>query len=885
MTRRPPFLPRAALRLVVPPEKFEAIDGDLNELFQERLQESGVWRARLRYWHDAASFVGHSYVLRRPAPTPRAQRKGMNTMIFDALNELKHASRVLAARPGYASVAMLTLALGIGANVAIFTVVNAVLLRPLPYPEPNGIVEIRHHMPGLNMEQVQSSAGLIAQYRRNARTLSSVAGFDMRELNLSAAGSPERVRAVAVTPELFTVLGTAPAIGRAIVESDAQKNAAPVAILTHAFWQSRFGGDPAAVGRTVQLDGRSVEVVGVMPRQFVFPDPQTRLIVPLWLDPHAGFGAFGISSLARVAPNATLDAARREIEQLQQRLPEWFPGITENDLSGFGWSVSTERLRDREVAGVSTTLWVLFGTVGFVLLIAGANVANLFLVRAESRQRELAVRSALGASRSRIAGTFLAESLVLAIGGGLAGLLIADGATSLLVAYGPANLPRLQEVHIDSNVLLFAIALSLLSALTLGVLATLTVSRRPFTTLVRDGRGSTAGRSRHRLRRLLIVTQVATAVVLLVGSGLMLRSVARLNAVNPGFQADGVVTTGISFGAQRERARAVTFYQRVLEELASLPGVTSVGAASSLPVAPASMKGSNFTVRSRPATQGEIPLFTMYIAVTEGYFETMGIPRIEGRAPTRSDAGQDRPVVWVSETFARQFLGGHAIGEWIQLDERWLEIVGVVGDVKTFGLRENGRAMAYVPVSNASVGLDVMFAAVRTSGPSGALVSSLRAAVDRVDASVPLTTTRTMEDIVRTSTAQTSFAMTLLVIAASIALLLGVVGLYGVISYIVSERASEIGIRLALGANPVEVRAMVLRQGLSVAVAGVAVGIVAALISTRLMASLLFEVSARDPATFAVVPVILTLVSAAATYLPARRAAGIDPMRALRQEG
>jgi putative ABC transport system permease protein len=885
MTRRPPFLPRTALRLFVPSEKLEEVDGDLNELFHQRINESGVWHARMRYWQDAASVMRQARRFRRVAPTPEARRKGINTMLFDALNELKHASRALAKRPAYAAVAVLTLALGIGANVAIFTVVNAVLLRPLPYPEPDRIVEIRHHAPGLNMATVESSPGLIAKYRQNARSFEAMAGYDMRQLNLSEAGSPERVRAVAVTPELFAVLATRPAAGRAFAASDAQNNAPLVAILTHAFWQSRFGGDPAVVGRIVQLDGKAAEIVGVMPREFVFPDPETRLIVPLWLDPDGGFGAFGIGSLARLAPGATLDTARREIDQLQQRVPEWFPDLTANDLAGFGWSVSTEPLRDRVVANVSTTLWILFGTVGFVLLIAGANVANLFLVRAESRQRELAVRSALGASRSRIAWTFVSESLVLAAIGGLAGLVIADGATSLLVTYGPANLPRLQEVRIDGNVLVFAFTLSVLSAMALGMLATLSVSRRPFAMLVRDGgRGSTVGRSRHRVRRLLIVTQVATAVVLLVGSGLMLRSVARLNAVNPGFRVEGLVTTGVSLGAQRDRSRAVMFYQRVLDELARLPGVTAVGAASSLPIAPASMKGSSFEIRSRPATQGAIPFFTMYNAVTEGYFETMGMPLLAGRAPARADADQDRQVAWVSQTFARQFLNERAVGEWIQIEGRWLEIVGVVGDVKTFGLREDMRPMAYVPLSNPSVGLDVMYAVVR-SAPSSSLAASLRAAVDSVDASVPLTTTRRMEDIVRTSMAQTSFAMTLLVIAATIALVLGVVGLYGVISYIVSERTSEIGIRLALGANPPDVRAMVLRQGLGVAALGVAVGIVAAFASTRLMASLLYEVSAHDPATFAAVAVILTAVSAAATYLPARRAAGIDPVRALRQEG
>jgi putative ABC transport system permease protein len=555
-------------------------------------------------------------------------------------------------------------------------------------------------------------------------------------------------------------------------------------------------------------------------------------------------------------------------------------------LTGFGWAVTVQPLRDRVVANVSRTLWILLGTVGFVLLIAGANVANLILVRAESRQRELAVRSALGASRSRIAGTFLAESLVLTSIGGLAGLVIAEGATQLLVAYGPANLPRLREVRMDANVLVFAVALSLFAATVLGLLATLSIARRPFATLIRDGgRGSTAGRARNRVRRLLIVTQVATAVVLLVGSGLMLRSVARLAAVDPGFRVDGLVTAGVSLGAQTDRARAVRFYHRVLDEMARVPGVTSVGAANSVPIVATGLKGSNFAIRSRPSAPTDVPPFTLYTAVSDGFFETMGMPLVGGRAPARSDAEQDRPVAWVNRSFARRFLGDRAIGESIQIEGRWLEIAGVVGDVRTFGLREEPRPMAYLPLGNTSVGLEVMQAVVRTSGGAGTVASALRSAVDSVDASVPLTTTRTLEDVVSASMAQASFTMTLLVIAAGLALVLGVVGLYGVISYIVAQRTAEIGIRLALGANPVGVRVMVLRQGLIVAIVGVAVGLVAALASTRLMASLLFEVSARDPLTFATVALVLTAVSAAAAYVPARRAARIDPLSALRQDG
>jgi predicted permease len=810
----------------------------------------------------------------------------MSTILANAFTELKLAARTLAKRPAYAAIAAFTLAFGIGANIAIFTVVNAVLIRPLPYPDSDRIVEVRHHAPGLNLPELRSSPGLIARYRESARTMTRMAAFDRRQLNLAGRGSPDRVRAIGVTPEMFDVLATRPALGRPFRESDVQKGAPPVTILTHALWQSRFGADPGIIGQTLQLDAQGAEIIGVMPRAFSFPDPETKLLVPLALDPKAGFGAFGMTSLSRLAPGASLEAARAEIGQLQQRIPEWYPDLTRETLDKFGWSVSVDPLRERVVADVSRTLWILFASVGLVLLIAGANVANLFLVRAESRQLEVAVRSALGASRGRVAGTFVAESLVLAAIGGVAGLLLAWAGTRLLVVYGPPQLPRLHEVHMDATVFAFGAALTLVSALALGMLPTMSITRRPLAALIRDaGRGNTAGRGHLRVRQLLIVAQVAMALVLLVSSGLMLRSAARLNAVDPGFRVEGLLTARVSLGAQPDRARAVTFYHRVLDEIASVPGVEAVGAATSLPVVPSSMGGGSFDVRSRPRPENEIPPVTMYTAVTAGFFETLGVPLIEGRAPSRADADQGRPVVWVNHTFARRFLDGRAVGESIKLQETWLEIVGVVGDVRTFGLREDIRPMAYMPLGNPSTPVDVLNAVIRTSGEPASLASALRAAVDRVDASVPLTTARTMEEMIDESLAQASFMIALLAIAAGVALVLGIVGLYGVISYIVTQRTAEIGVRLALGADPMRVRVMVLWQGVTVALAGVVVGLVAAWASTRVMASLLFGVSARDPITFASVAVALVIVSALATYLPARRAAGINPVQALREHG
>jgi predicted permease len=884
MSAELPRLVRFVVRACVSPDDSEEVEGDLLELFRIRTAESGAWRAQLRCWHDAATVIRRRHRLRRVRSMSgeRGHFRGLNTMLINFVTELRYAARVLIARPAYAIVAILTLALGIGVNVAIFTVVNSVLLRPLPFPRSERIIEIRHHAPGLNMPEIESAPGLIARYARSAPSLAAIAGYRTQQLNLAGvATTPERVRAVAVSPELFEVLAMKPAAGRPFRSDDAQPNAAPVAIVTHAFSQSRFGGEAGLIGRTVLLDGSSTEIIGVMPPEFVFPDSRTAVLIPLRIAP--GFGSFGLRSLARLRDGVPLEAARQEVVQLQSRIPEWFPELSTELLARFGWGVSVERWLDRVVADIAATLWILFATVGFVLLMAAANVANVFLVRAESRRGEIALRVALGASRGRIAAMFIAESLILAMLGGLGGVAIARAATRLLVAYGPAALPRLHEVTIDATVLAFAVALSVATALALGTVATLTFSRRPVAAGVREaGRGSGTSRARHRVRRALIVAQVAIAAVVLVASGLMLRSVMRLHAVSPGFRADDVVTTGVSLGTRVEHSRAVGIYRRVLDEIATIPGVTAAGGTSALPLGGSSMSGSSIEIRSRPAPANGPPLFTIFMGVTDGYFETLGVPLREGRLPVRADLDEDRPVAWVSETFARRFLGNSVLGESVHLNERWLEVVGVVGDVKTFGLQEDMRPMMYVPLSNRSANVELLHAVIRTSLAPGVLAGALRQVVDRVDSSAPLTAIRTMEEAVAGSMAGASFTMVMLAIAAALAVVLGFVGLYGVISYVVAERAAEIGIRLALGADPRGVRLMVLRQALVVAAAGVVIGVVAALASTRVMASLLFEVSAYDPLTFVGTAGVLMAVSAAAAHFPARRAAAIDPLVAIR---
>ncbi len=804
--------------------------------------------------------------------------------------ELRLATRALARRPGFTGVATFTLALGIGAAVAIFTVVNAVLLRPLPYPDSEALVSVRHHAPGLDLPELTNSPGTVRLYRTQSRSFSGFAVFGTESRNLLVGDRADRVRVTAASPELLDVLRVRPALGRPFTHEDAAEGAPPVAILTWPAWTSRFGADPAILGRSIEMDGQTVEVIGVMPEGFAFPTPEPIALVPTYVDPDGRFGEFGLNALARLEPGIGVEAARQELTDLQARIPELFPDIDAAFLEQAGWNASVERYQDRIVGDVRSALWIVLGTVGFLLLIACANVANLFLVRAEARHKELAVRAALGAGRVRLAGGYLSESLLLGLAGGVLGMGLAALGVSALVASGPAELPRLHEVRLDGTVIVFGAALSLLAGLAFGALPILRYLSGSFARVLRDGsRGTTVGRERHRTRNALVTVQLALALVLLMGSGLMLRSFAQLRAVDPGIEPEGVLTVALSTGDARDNATRAAFYQQVVEGVAALPGVTSAGAATSLPVLPENTNGSSFDIESRPRDDSDLPPVAMYDWVAPGYFETMGIPLISGRSVERADHEGGRPVLWVSESFATTFLDGSALGERVRFNdhEPWQEIVGVVGDVRNFGLKEDIRPVAYLPMVVEGVSreeLARMIVVARTEGDPAALAPSVRRVVTGIDPRVPLTDTRTMKEVVSASMADTAFTMTLLGIAAGVALLLGAVGIYGVIAYVVSQRTREIGVRMALGARSGDVQGMVVRQGLRVTVLGVGLGMIGAFALTRVMATLLFGVSATDPVTFGLVPLVLAGVALLASYLPARRASHIDPTEALRAE-
>lgn len=801
--------------------------------------------------------------------------------------ELKQAARSLARRPGFTIVAALTLALGIAANVAIFAVIDGVLLRPLPYPESERIVNVMHHAPGLQLPDLENSPGTLALYRQHARSFSSIAGVQESSRNLTGGLQPVRVQVAEVSPSWFDVMQVQPLRGRRFVEADADTLAAPVAVLTHEGWQAHFGGREDVLGSLVEIDGTSTEIIGILPPR-AYTNPDMAVILPLFIDPNGPIGRFGIIGVARLAPGVTLDAARTEVEQLQARIPEQSNGeMTAEVLERFGWSVSMQTLRERITGDIRPALLVVLGTVAFLLLVACASVANLFLVRAESRQRESGLRLALGASRARLAASFLSESMLLGLGGGVIGLVLAAFGVRALIAAAPAELPRIQEVSVDASVLLFAFVLSVVAGLLFGLLPLPQQLRAPLQQLVRDGRGS-AGRDRQRMRKTLIVAQIALALVLLTGSMLMLRSFERLRNVDPGVNPDGVLTLGVSVGDGVGRLQAAQLYQRMTGEAAALPGVTSAGVVNALPLDPEGMNGGSFELESRPRAEDEIPQVAFYSAISAGYFEAIGTTLLQGRSIERADTEERRSVVWVSESFARDFLDGKALGERVRFDSvsGWMEIVGVVRDVRTFGLREPIRPMVYVPMTEPIGTMQVasMTLVLRTTGDPASLAPAARAAVQRTEPNVPITTARTMAAVVRESMADTAFTTTVLMIAAVVALLLGAIGLYGVIGYVVTQRTQEIGVRIAIGARPEQVRTMVLREGLVLALVGIVIGTAAAAALTRGLESVLYEVNRLDPLTFVVVPLVLLLTSALAAWVPARRAAAIAPLEALRSE-
>ena len=812
-------------------------------------------------------------------------------------SQLRLLWRRAAGSPGFTLVSLATLAIGIGANVAIFTVVNAVLLRPLPMPDSERLVLLQHAAPGLTqLDELPLSDALYFFYATESRTLEGVAAFQPLQASFTGADNPQRVQAAAVTASFFEVMRTPPQLGRTFMPDDDRPGAAPVIVLSDGLWRARFGSDPGVIGRMADIDGARVEVVGVMPPGFSFTQPEAELWRPLQLDrDNTQLGAFGIAGVARLADGTTLEQAQSELATMLSNLVEVFPDEAAAPvLAAAGFRPLVDRAREVVVGDIEATLWILLGAVGFLLLIACANVANLLLVRSEARRGEAAIRAALGSSRGRLAGAALVESVVLGVAGGLAALPLALLAVRLVVRFGPQALPRLDEISADAAVLAFGLAVSIVAGLLFGVLPALRASAAGSTGHMTAGaRGASAGRERQLARRGLVVVQIALALTLLVGSGLAVRSFGRLAAVDPGFDPVDVLTFGLALPERDYDADArLGFHRQLVERLRALPGAVDAAAASTIPLGGA-VTGSGYSIEGRPLDDGEVPPVFMSKVVSPEYFDTLRIELAEGRRFDRLDGERGDSVVVVSQVVANAYWPGQsALGKGIRAGgppeegQEWARIVGVVGAVHETTLHEDPLPLVYYPLPGAAGDAGApatMRYAVRARNAAG-LGAAVREAVRGLDPTLPIADVETLETLVGRARAERAFVMVLLLIAAGLALLLGSVGLYGVVSYTVAQRRREIAIRMAVGARAADVGRLVLTEAGSLALVGAALGIGAAVALTRRLQAVLFETSPLDPAVFLGVSTILVGVCLLASWLPARRAARIDPMHALRVE-
>ena len=805
--------------------------------------------------------------------------------------DIRYGLRMFRKSPAFTAVAVVALALGIGANTAIFSVINSVLLRPLPFAESERLVRVGGHGERQKGEEVTTfSPQDFYDWRERNTVFESIAAYDETFPSLTGAGEPERLRGARVTADFFRVLRARPALGRDFLPQEEQRDNRFVAVLSHELWQRRFASDPGVVNRTVNLGGQDFTVVGVMPADFDAPlfSGADAAPIQIWvpfapdLSQWTRSGRSVDGAVARLKPNVTVEQARGEMEQIARQLQQQYPETNAGSGAAVvGW-------QEQRVARIRPVLFMLLVAVGFVLLIACANVANLLLARAAVRQKEIAIRTALGASRLRVVRQLLTESLMLSLLGATLGLLLALWTTDLLRSLGAGAIPAVAGgVALDTRVLLFTLGVSLLTGVVFGLAPALGASRPDLNeTLKETGRSSTAGVGRRRARNLLVVSEIALSLVLLVGAGLLIKSALRLSEVNPGFDPHNVLTMSVFLPGTKypEDQQQVNFFNRVTERVGALPGVEAVGVTSNLPVS-GNYDRIGFYVEGQPEPAREdVPEVERYM-VDPGYFRALGITLRAGRVFGPEDRADVALVAVINETAARSlFNGENPVGRRIRTDpERpWREVVGVVGDVRHYDLETPANPQLYLPVEqNPSQAMTVV---IRSGNDPAGQVAAARAQVWEVDKDQPVYDVRTMEEWLANSTAQRRFNMTLLAAFAALALALAVVGLYAVMSYTVEQRTHEIGVRMALGAQGGDVLRMVVGQGMALALAGIGVGAACAFALTRAMQSLLFGVSASDPVTFAAVALLLAAVALLACLVPARRAARISPMTALRYE-
>jgi putative ABC transport system permease protein len=815
---------------------------------------------------------------------------------------LKHVLRRLVQLPLFTTVAVATLAIGIGANTAIFSVVEGVLLKPLPFERPEELVSMEHTAPGVNLTRAGSAPFLHFTYRDESRTVQESGLWRADTVSVTGLEEPEEIQCLEVTDGVLRALGVQPAAGRVFTASDDAPGSPETAILTRGYWRTKFGGDPSAIGRRIMLDGRPREIIGVLPERFRFLDRKPAILVPLQLDrSKTHLGNFSYHALARLKPGVSIAQANRDAARVVpvalHAFPA-FPGFTLKMFEDARLAPALRPLKDDVIGDIGPVLWVLMGTIGMVLLIACANVANLLLVRAESRQQELAIRAAIGAGWGDIARELLLESLTLAFLGGALGLALAYGAVRVITSLAPGSLPRVDEISIDGVVLLFTFGASLLAGLLFGAVPVLKYAGPHLTNALRgSGRTSSLSRERHRARSTLVVVQVALALVLLVGSGLMIRTFQAMRQVQPGFTRPEEVQTFRPFIPKSQVAEpdaVVRMEQAIADRLAGIGGVSSVGLSTGMPMTDDNWQDPIFA-EDHAYAEGQIPRLRHFRRISPGLLKTMGNTLVTGRDFTWTDVYETRNVALVSENLARELWRqpGEAIGKRIRenLKAPWREVIGVVGDERDDGLSEPAPTVAFWPIlmtdfegDDVSVSRSLTYVVRSPRAGSRGLLEEINRAVWSINANLPVANVRTLQEIYSRSMARTSFTLVMLAIAGAMALLLGLAGIYAVISYSVSQRTREIGIRIALGARSREVVRLFVGHGLRLVAIGIACGIAVAVVLTRLMTTLLFNVSPIDPLTYGAVSLSLAAAALLASCLPTLRALAVDPVNALRAE-
>jgi predicted permease len=818
-------------------------------------------------------------------------------------NELKQVLRRLGRAPMFTAITLITLAAGVGANTVVFSVLEGVLLKPLPYPKPDELIGIWLTAPGIQLKEFELSPSDYFIFREQNRTLQDLGLYSGDSVSVTGVAEPEQVRALRVTDGTLPLLGIAPLLGRTFTKQDDFPGAPETAMLTYGYWRRKFGGDSSVIGRNIIVDGKSKQIIGVLPQRFHFLDwEEPGVIMPFQFDrTKTHLGNFSYEGLARLKPGVNIEQVNTDVARMLPIVMRSFPtppGFSIKLFEDAHIGPNVRPLKRDVVGDVGSVLWVLMGSIGMVLLIACANVANLLLVRVEGRRQELAVRTALGANRARIAADLLLESVILGLLGSTIGLGLAYAALRVLAAIAPAGLPRVREIGIDGRVLLFTLLISLLASVLFGSVPIFKYAGVRLSTGIREGgRALSQSKEQHRARSVLVVVQVALALVLLICSGLMIRTFSALTNVNPGFSGPASLQTfriSIPGTMVKEDEQVVRTEEEILHRLASIPGVGSAGIVSVLPMTFGGWHDPIF-IENHTYAEGELPPLRTFRFISPEYLDTVGTPLVAGRKITWNDTYKKIPVAMVSENVAREYWHdpSAALGKRIRVStkDEWREIIGVVGDVHDEGVSKPATTIVYWPLlmdhfeSDDSMSMREVAFVIRSSRTgSQSFLNEVRQAVWSLNPNLPLADVHPLDFFYKRSMARTSFTLIMLGVAGCMALLLGVVGIYGVIAYSVSQRTREIGIRMALGAQHQTLTGMFVRHGLSLTAIGVACGLIVAIIVMRLMSSLLFKVSPVDPVAYGAASLGLVATAFLASYLPSRRASAVDPVEALRAE-